>query len=98
MSSKPVWNFRPSEQAADIVSRIEENVQTVNSRSEAINLLLQLQGELVESGGMDMIFSMMSMDEPVVVAESEREQMKEAVKEAIVELDGVEQDDTGNTQ
>jgi|APHM01.1.fsa_nt_gi hypothetical protein len=98
MSSKPVWNFRPSEQAEEIVSRIEENVQTVNSRSEAINLLLRLQADLVETGGMDMVFSMMAMEEPVVIAESERERLKSIVKEAIVELEDGSGASSGNKE
>lgn len=86
MSNRPVWNFRPEEEAAEIVERVEENVDTVNSRSDAINLLLRLQGDLIESGGMDMIFSLMAMDEPVVVSETEHERLKAAVKEAVAEM------------
>jgi arginine repressor len=87
MSSKPVWNFRPTEKATEVVERIEENVHSVESRSDAINLLLQLQAELVESGGMDMIFALMAEDDAIVVTESEHQKTKAAVKEAIREIE-----------
>lgn len=85
MSETDIWNFRPSDETRELVNRVEEEVDAVSNRTDALNFIIGLQRDLVESGGMDILFDLMAMEEPVVVSEGEHEQVKMAVKEALRE-------------
>ena len=86
MSSGDRWSFRPDEEARKHISVIEEEVEQVDTRTDAINFCIRFQRELVETGGLDLIFKIMSAENLNVTEEREEEVYKRAVKEAIAEM------------
>lgn len=87
MGATERWTFRPDGDAEDYIKRITEEVDHIDSRTDAINFTINFQRRLVENGSMDLIFEVMASDEVVLVEGGQHDLIKSAVKEAIVEID-----------
>lgn len=92
MSSVERWSFRPDEDAQEYVERLQQELDFVNSRTDAINFTIDFQRQMVESGSMDIIFEILASEDVTIVTKSQKEVYKDAVKEALAEMES----DSGN--
>lgn len=87
MGATERWTFRPDDEAEGYIETLTEEVDHIDSRTDAINFTINFQRRLVENGSLDLIFEVMASDEVVLVEGGQHDLIKAAVKEAIAEID-----------